>query len=100
DAIPAVGGAMDLATGAKDVFVMMTLLTRGGKSKLVEACSYPLTGIGCVTRVYTDKAVFLITADGVRVRETFGCSFEELQAVVPVALEAAAPEATKSATVH
>ena len=65
DAIPAVGGAMDLATGAKDVFVMMTLLTREGASKIVEACTYPLTGIGCVTRVYTDKAVFLTGPDGV-----------------------------------
>ena len=65
DAIPAVGGAMDLATGAKDVFVMMTLLTRDGASKIVEACTYPLTGVGCVTRVYTDKAVFLTGPDGV-----------------------------------
>ena len=87
DAIPAVGGAMDLATGAKDVFVMMTLLTRDGKSKLVQQCGYPLTGVGCVTRIYTDKAVFLITGKGVQVRETFGCSFEELQALVPVALQ-------------
>ena len=100
DAIPAVGGAMDLATGAKDVFVMMTLLTRDGQSKLVQTCSYPLTGVGCVTRVYTDRAVFLITAEGVRVRETFGCSFEELQGMVPMALDAAAPEAARSATVH
>ena len=92
DAIPAVGGAMDLATGAKDVFVMMTLLTREGVSKLVEACSYPLTGIGCVTRVYTDKAVFLIGPDGVTVRETFGCTLADLQAVVPVPLTAAGPE--------
>ncbi len=89
DAIPAVGGAMDLATGAKDVFVMMTLLTRDGVSKLVDTCSYPLTGVGCVTRVYTDKAVFLIGPDGVTVRETFGCTFEELQALVPVPLKAA-----------
>ena len=86
DAIPAVGGAMDLATGAKDVFVMMTLLTREGASKLVETCTYPLTGVGCVTRVYTDMAVFLTGPDGVQVRETFGCTFEELQALVPVPL--------------
>lgn len=65
---------MDLATGAKDVFVMMTLLTREGASKIVEACTYPLTGVGCVTRVYTDKAVFLTGPDGVTVRETFGCT--------------------------
>jgi 3-oxoadipate CoA-transferase beta subunit len=80
---------MDLATGAKDVFVMMTLLTREGVSKLVESCSYPLTGIGCVTRVYTDKAVFLTGPDGVQVRETFGCTLEELQDMVPVPLTAA-----------
>jgi 3-oxoadipate CoA-transferase beta subunit len=89
DAIPAVGGAMDLATGAKDVFVMMTLLTREGVSKLVETCTYPLTGIGCVTRVYTDKAVFLTGPAGVEVRETFGCTLEELQAMVPMPLKAA-----------
>ena len=86
DAIPAVGGAMDLATGAKDVYVMMTLLTKDGTSKLVPELSYPLTGVGCVTRVYTDKAVFLITADGVHVRETFGITFEELQGLVEVPL--------------
>lgn len=89
DAIPAVGGAMDLATGAKDVFVMMTLQTKTGESKLVEACTYPLTGVACVSRVYTDKAVFLIEKDGVRVRETFGCTLEELQEIVPVPLTAA-----------
>lgn len=83
DAIPAVGGAMDLATGAKEVFVMMNLLTRDGKSKLVRSCTYPLTGIGCVTRVYTDMGVFLIEGDGaVRVRETYGCSFAEIQMLV------------------
>nr|WP_221583333.1 3-oxoacid CoA-transferase subunit B [Microbacterium sp. G2-8] len=71
-AIPAVGGAMDLAIGAKDVYVMTDLLTKQGESKLVAACSYPLTGVGCVTRVYTDHAVFDVTADGFRVRETFG----------------------------
>jgi len=86
DAIPAVGGAMDLATGAKDVFVMMSLLTRDGASKLVEACSYPLTGVGCVTRVYTERAVFLIGSDGVTVRETFGCTVDELRPLVPVPL--------------
>ena len=79
---------MDLATGAKDVFVMMTLLTREGASKIVEACTYPLTGVGCVTRVYTDKAVFLTGPDGVQVRETFGCTLEELQELVPVPLTA------------
>jgi 3-oxoadipate CoA-transferase beta subunit len=68
-AIPAVGGAMDLAIGAKQVFVMMELLTRHGESKLVEACSYPLTGIGCVSRVYSDHGVFDVGANGARVVE-------------------------------
>lgn len=72
DAIPAVGGAMDLAIGAKDVFVMMELQTREGQSKLVDACTYPLTGVRCVSRVYTDVAVFDIRADGVTVIDMFG----------------------------
>ncbi len=71
-AIPAVGGAMDLAIGAKEVFVMTDLLTKTGESKLVEACTYPLTGVGCVTRVYTDHAVFDIVDGRFRVREAFG----------------------------
>ncbi|MDO5058113.1 MAG: 3-oxoacid CoA-transferase subunit B [Lautropia sp.] len=64
DAIPAVGGAMDLAIGAKQVFVMMDLLTRQGESKLVERCTYPLTGIGCVHRLYTDMATMELSQDG------------------------------------
>ncbi len=72
DAIPAVGGAMDLAIGAKQVFVMMELLTRDGQSKLVQACSYPLTGVGSVSRVYTDLAVFDINKGGVTVTDLFG----------------------------
>lgn len=71
-AIPAVGGAMDLAIGAKSVYVMTDLLTKQGDSKLVEACTYPLTGVGCVSRVYTDHAVFDVTPDGFAVRELFG----------------------------
>ncbi|GAA3670122.1 3-oxoacid CoA-transferase subunit B [Microbacterium marinilacus] len=71
-AIPAVGGAMDLAIGAKSVYVMTDLLTKQGEPKLVAACGYPLTGVGCVTRVYTDHAVFDVTPDGFRVRELFG----------------------------
>ncbi|MEN2738405.1 3-oxoacid CoA-transferase subunit B [Microbacterium sp. X-17] len=71
-AIPAVGGAMDLAIGAKSVYVMTDLLTKTGESKLVETCTYPLTGVGCVTRVYTDHAVFDVTPDGFAVREAFG----------------------------
>ena len=72
DAIPAVGGAMDLAIGAKDVFVMMDLLTKTGESKLVAACTYPLTGVACVSRVYSDLAVFDIDAKGIIVTEMFG----------------------------
>ena len=72
DAIPAVGGAMDLAIGAKQVFVMMDLLTREGASKLVEQCTYPLTGVACVSRLYTDVAVFDIDAKGITVTEMFG----------------------------
>jgi len=86
DDIPAVGGAMDLALGAKDTYVMMSLLTRDGASKLVETCTYPLTGVACVTRVYTDVAVFLIGPEGVLVRETHGMTFEQLQTIVPVPL--------------
>lgn len=71
-AIPAVGGAMDLAIGAKSVYVMTDLLTREGAPKLVDVCTYPLTGVGCVTRVYTDHAIFDVTADGFAVRELFG----------------------------
>lgn len=71
-AIPAIGGAMDLAIGAKSVYVMTDLLTKTGESKLVAACSYPLTGAACVTRVYTDHAVFDVTPDGFAVTETFG----------------------------
>lgn len=70
DAIPAVGGAMDLAIGAKRTFVMMDLLTKAGASKLVEACSYPLTGLGCVSRVYTDLAVFEVGPKGAAIVET------------------------------
>jgi 3-oxoadipate CoA-transferase beta subunit len=86
DAIPAVGGAMDLATGAKDVYVMMSLFAKDGTPKLVPDCSYPLTGVGCVTRVYTNDAVFLLTPEGVRVRETFGTTLEELQSKMEIKL--------------
>lgn len=79
DAIPAVGGAMDLAIGAKKVFVMMEHLTKAGVSKLVEKCTYPLTGLGCVSRVYTDLAVIDIAPSGFVVREMIeGLSLEEL----------------------
>ncbi|WP_420174709.1 CoA-transferase [Luteococcus sp. OSA5] len=80
DAIPAVGGAMDLAIGAKDVYVMMSLFGRDGKAKLVPSCTYPLTGVGCVSRVYTNHAVFEVgRPDGtVGVLGTWGISLDEL----------------------
>ncbi|MEV4778656.1 CoA transferase subunit B [Burkholderia sp. LMU1-1-1.1] len=81
DAIPAVGGAMDLAIGAKQVFVMMDHLTKTGESKIVDKCTYPLTGVACVNRIYTDMAVLDVTPDGLAVREMApGLTFEELQA--------------------
>jgi 3-oxoacid CoA-transferase B subunit len=87
DAIPAVGGAMDLAIGAKNTFVMMTLFARDGSPKLVPACTYPLTGLGCVGRLYTDQATFALTRDDrVRVVETFGITFTELAARLAVDL--------------
>jgi 3-oxoadipate CoA-transferase beta subunit len=92
DAIPAVGGAMDLATGARQTFVMMTLLTRDGQPKLVPQCSYPLTAVECVSRVYTDRAVFLISSSGVTVRDRFGTSFPDLQDLLDVPLSDASRE--------
>jgi 3-oxoadipate CoA-transferase, beta subunit len=90
DAIPAVGGAMDLAVGAKQTWVMMELLTKNGQSKLVHACTYPITGVGCVKRVYTDVATFSITARGVAARDVVaGLSLEELKKLAGVPLIAA-----------
>jgi 3-oxoadipate CoA-transferase beta subunit len=87
DAIPAVGGAMDLAIGAKRTLVMMEHSTKSGESKIVPACTYPLTGIGCVARIYTDLAVIDVTADGLVVVDTVdGLSFDELQQVTAVPL--------------
>ena len=89
DAIPAVGGAMDLAIGAKSVFVMMEHLTREGESKIVKACTYPLTGMGCVNRIYTDLAVIDVTGDGLAVVDCVsGLSVEELQRLTGVPLKA------------
>ncbi len=95
DAIPAVGGAMDLAIGAKQVFVMMEHLSKSGECKIVPHCSYPVTGIGCVDRIYTDLAVIDITAHGLLVREMVdGLDFAELQRLTPVPLTLAATAAT------
>ncbi len=87
DAIPAVGGAMDLAIGAKRVFVMMEHQTKSGESKIVERCSYPLTGVGCVARIYTDLATIDVTPDGLRVVSMAdGLTLDELQALTGVPL--------------
>ena len=90
DAIPAVGGAMDLAIGAKRVFVMMELQTKSGESKIVEHCSYPLTGVACVSRIYTDLAVFDVTPQGLRVTDLAeGVSLESLKQMTGLPLLAA-----------
>jgi 3-oxoadipate CoA-transferase beta subunit len=87
DAIPAVGGAMDLAIGAKQVFVLMELFTRDGSCKLVPECSYPVTGIGCVNTVYTDYAVFRIADGAVTVQEIFGdTTIDELERLTGLSL--------------
>ena len=87
DAIPAVGGAMDLAKKKKKTWVMMEWLTKGGESKLVQECTYPLTGIGCVSRIYSDLAVLDLGPAGATVVELVdGLSFEQLQALTPVPL--------------
>lgn len=86
DSIPAVGGAMDLAIGARQVFVIMTLFAKDGTSKLVPHCTYPLTGVACVSRIYTEHAVFELDATGVTVRETFGTSLDELRGRIDVPL--------------
>jgi 3-oxoadipate CoA-transferase beta subunit len=78
NAIPAVGGAMDLATGAKDVFVMMSLFAKDGAPKLVPSCTYPLTGLACVSRIYTEEAFFAITPSGVVVIETFSVTVADI----------------------
>ena len=89
-AIPAVGGAMDLAVGAKQTWVMMDLLTKQGASKIVAQCTYPLTAIGCVKRIYTDLATFECTPQGLRwVDSVDGLALDELQRLVgqPILVE-------------
>ncbi len=87
DSIPAVGGAMDLAIGAKSVYVMMEHQTKTGESKIVQACTYPLTGIACVNRIYTDLAVMDVTPQGLVVRDIAeGMSLQELEKLTGVAL--------------
>jgi 3-oxoadipate CoA-transferase beta subunit len=90
DAIPAVGGAMDLAIGAKKTYVMMEHTTKSGESKIVAQCSYPLTGIGCVSRIYTDLAVIDVGPAGAMVVETVeGLPFDDLQKLTGVSLSRA-----------
>jgi 3-oxoadipate CoA-transferase beta subunit len=87
DAVPAVGGAMDLAIGAKRVLVMMDHVTKAGEPKIVAQCTYPLTGSRCVNRIYTDLAVLDVTRDGLRIAEIVpGLSFEQLQRCTGVPL--------------
>jgi 3-oxoadipate CoA-transferase beta subunit len=89
-AIPAVGGAMDLALGAKRVFVMMEHLTKQGESKIVERCTYPVTGLASVTRIYTDLAVIDVTPTGLKVVDIVdGLTLAELQRLSGVPLIAA-----------
>jgi 3-oxoadipate CoA-transferase beta subunit len=94
-AIPAVGGAMDLAIGARQTFVMMEHLTKRGESKLVAECSYPLTGLACVSRIYTDLAVIDVTPQGLSAIELIdGLAFDELVKLSGVPI--ARPEARKT----
>ena len=89
-AIPAVGGAMDLAVGARQTWVMMDLLTKTGECKVVEACSYPLTGLSCVKRIYTDLCTLECTPQGLRLIDTVpGLSHEELERIVGLPIQPA-----------
>jgi 3-oxoadipate CoA-transferase, beta subunit len=90
DAIPAVGGAMDLAVGARQTWVMMDLLTKDGRSKVVERCTYPLTGVGCVKRIYTDLATLECTPQGLRLIDTVpGLPAAQLQQLIGLPLSGA-----------
>ena len=87
DAIPAVGGAMDLAIGAKKVFVMMEHMTKQGESKIVTACTYPVTGLGCVNRIYTDLAVIDVASEGLVVIDiAAGLTLDQLTKMTGVPL--------------
>jgi 3-oxoadipate CoA-transferase beta subunit len=88
DAIPAVGGAMDLAIGAKQTWVMMDLLTKQGQSKIVPQCTYPLTGIACVKRIYTDLCTLACTPQGLRLIDMVdGLGKEALQQIIGLPLK-------------
>ncbi|WP_313562481.1 3-oxoacid CoA-transferase subunit B [Diaphorobacter nitroreducens] len=89
-AIPAVGGAMDLAVGAKSTWVMMDLVSKTGECKVVQACSYPLTGLACVKRIYTDLCTLECTPQGLRLIDTVpGLSHEELERIVGLRIQPA-----------
>jgi 3-oxoadipate CoA-transferase beta subunit len=86
--IPAVGGAMDLAVGAKQTWVMMDLLTKKGESKLVSACTYPLTGVGCVSRVYSDLATLACSPEGLKLIDMVeGLSVQELSSLIGLPIQ-------------
>jgi 3-oxoadipate CoA-transferase beta subunit len=88
-AIPAVGGAMDLAIGAKQTWVMMDLLTKKGESKVVAQCSYPLTGIACVKRIYSELATLECTPNGLKlIDKVDGLSHAELEKLVGLPIAA------------
>lgn len=88
-AIPAVGGAMDLAVGAKETWVMMDLLTKQGQSKVVQSCTYPLTGIGCVKRIYADLATLECTPSGLRlIDKVEGLEHAELEHLIGLPVQA------------
>ena len=88
-AIPAVGGAMDLAVGAKETWVMMDLLTKQGQSKVVQSCTYPLTGIGCVKRIYADLATLECTPSGLRlIDKVEGLEHTELEHLIGLTVQA------------
>ncbi len=88
DAIPAVGGAMDLAVGAKQTWVMMDLLTKQGESKVVKSCSYPLTGIACVKRIYADLCTLECTPQGLKLIDLVdGLTHAELEKLVGLSIQ-------------
>ena len=90
-AIPAVGGAMDLAIGAKQTWVMMDLLTKQGASKVVQQCTYPLTGVGCVKRIYTDLCTLACTPTGLQLIDLVpGLTLPELEQLVGLPIRPAA----------
>ena len=90
DAIPAVGGAMDLAVGARQTWVMMDLLTKQGQSKVVPQCTYPLTGLACVKRIYTDLATLACTPKGLQLIDLVeGLSHTELEQLIDLPIQPA-----------